>query len=242
MIHIECGASALDEKQSLRAMFKARKEVFVDLLKWDLPVLEGEYEIDSFDNRDAEYLIVAGHDGRHLGSARLLRTTSQHILGNLFPFLCASAVPTGSGIFEITRFCLDRNQHAPQRRSSRNRLVSALVNYALDRGIHTYTGVAEMQWLQQILAFGWRCRPLGVPQQLDCGMIGALAIEIDANTPALLEAKARLVVQRPRSQHPASPQYFPVEAAARYWIRVLTLSSTSASSGRSRSGTSPATS
>lgn len=188
MIHIECGASALNEKDMLRAMFRARKEVFVDLLKWDLPVLENEYEIDTFDDRDAEYLIVASDDGRHLGSARLLRTTGPHILGSLFPFLCATEVPSGAGIVEITRFCLDRHQHALERRSSRNRLVSALVNYALDRGIHTYTGVAEMQWLQQILAFGWRCRPLGVPQQLDSGMIGALAIEIDANTPALLEA------------------------------------------------------
>lgn len=28
----------------LRAMFAARKSVFVDLLKWDVPVLGGQYE------------------------------------------------------------------------------------------------------------------------------------------------------------------------------------------------------
>ena len=38
---------------SLRAMFAARKQVFVDLLKWDLPVLAGEYELDQFDDPDA---------------------------------------------------------------------------------------------------------------------------------------------------------------------------------------------
>ncbi len=188
MIHVECGTSVPNEKDVLRAMFRARKQVFVDLLKWDVPVLEGQYEIDAFDNRDAEYLIVAGDDGRHLGSARLLKTTGAHILKNLFPMLCAGEVPAGPGIVEITRFCLDRNQHALDRRRTRDRLVSSMVTFALERGIHTYTGVAEMAWLQQILAFGWSCRPLGVPQQLECGLLGALAIEIDANTPVLLEA------------------------------------------------------
>jgi acyl-homoserine lactone synthase len=65
-------------------------------------------------------------------------------------------------------------------------LVSALVRDALMRGVSTYTGVAEMSWLQQILAFGWRCRPLGLPRRTDSGMLGALTIEIDAETPSLL--------------------------------------------------------
>jgi acyl-homoserine lactone synthase len=45
-----------------------------------------------------------------------------------------------------------------------------------------------MSWLQQILAFGWECRPLGIPLRLECGMIGALAIEIRADTPGRLAA------------------------------------------------------
>jgi acyl-homoserine lactone synthase len=188
MIHVEFGASALSERATLAAMFRARKEVFVDLLKWDVPVIDGEYEIDSFDDERAEYLIVTSEQGRHLGSARLLQTEGPHILGTLFPFLCAGRVPEGRGILEITRFCLDLHQPAAARRLTRNRLVSALVTFALDRGIHTYTGVAEITWLQQILAFGWKCRPLGIPQKLDGRMVGALSIDIDAETPALLDA------------------------------------------------------
>jgi len=65
--------------------------------------------------------------------------------------------------------------------------VSALVRFALANGIRTYTGVAEMGWLQQILAFGWDCRPLSVPRRLGCGLTGALAISIDGETPALLD-------------------------------------------------------
>ena len=65
--------------------------------------------------------------------------------------------------------------------------MSALAWHALEAGIQTYTGVAEMAWLQQILAFGWDCRPLGVPVQLECGMLGALAIDITPDTPRLLD-------------------------------------------------------
>jgi acyl-homoserine lactone synthase len=173
---------------ALREMFEARKRVFVDLLKWDVPVLHERYEVDQFDDEHAIYLIVAGVDGGHAASARLLGTTRPHILDSLFPDLCASPSPRGPNIFEITRFCLDPNQGSQSRLESRNRLVSGLVRYALDHGIGTYTGVAEMGWLQQILAFGWRCAPLGLPRTICGKMLGALRIEISPETPALLEA------------------------------------------------------
>lgn len=171
----------------LRAMFEARKQVFVDLLKWDVPVLDGRYEVDQFDDEHAIYLIVAD-GGEHLGSARLLPTVRPHILDTLFPDLCAGEPPKRADCFEITRFCLGRNQRAKERLETRNRLVSALAQYALDNGISTYTGVAELGWLQQILAFGWRCRPLGLPRLVGGRTLGALRIEIDAATPELLAA------------------------------------------------------
>ena len=172
----------------LRAMFEARKQVFVDLLKWDVPVLEGRYEVDQFDDEHATYLIVAGAAGEHLGSARLLPTTRPHILDSLFPNLCAGEPPRSPDCFEITRFCLGRNQNARERLATRNRLVAGLAHHALESGISTYTGVAELNWLQQILAFGWRCRPLGLPRLIGGRTLGALRIDIDAETPALLAA------------------------------------------------------
>lgn len=188
MIIVKETASRPIESQTLKGMFEARKQVFVDLLKWELPVLDNQFEVDQFDDAYARYLIVTDRDGRHLGSARLLPTTRPHILGSLFRDLCAGPLPSGPNVLEITRFCLGRNQTAAQRRVTRNLLVSALVSDALTRGVSTYTGVAEMSWLQQILAFGWRCRPLGLPRQSCSGMLGALAIEVDSQTPSLLAA------------------------------------------------------
>jgi N-acyl-L-homoserine lactone synthetase len=176
--------------RTLRAMFEDRKRVFVDLLKWDVPVLDGRFELDQFDDEHATYLIIADEDGDHLGSARLLPTSRPHILDSLFPHLCAAPAPTGPAVAEITRFCLSRRSSAALRRRTRNQLVTALTWHALECGLCTYTGVAELAWLQQILAFGWDCRPLGAPASESCGMIGALAIEIRPDTPRLLAANA----------------------------------------------------
>ena len=88
---------------ALREMFEARKRVFVDLLKWDVPVLDGRFEVDQFDDEHASYLIVADEDGGHAGSARLLQTIRPHILDTLFPDLCAAPPPNGPNVLEITR-------------------------------------------------------------------------------------------------------------------------------------------
>jgi acyl-homoserine lactone synthase len=185
---------------ALRSMFEARKQVFVDLLRWDVPVVEERFEVDQFDDEHATYLIVCDEEGRHLGSARLLKSTRPHILDTLFPGLCAAPVPRGPRVLEITRFCLDRGQGRSQRLETRNLLVSALVRYALDHGIETYSGVADIGWLQQILAFGWRCRPLGLPQRIGGKMLGALRIDIAADTPSLLETNG---IHRPAELEPA---------------------------------------
>jgi acyl-homoserine lactone synthase len=168
-------------------MFEARKRVFVDLLKWDVPVLEGRYEVDQFDDEHARYIIVSSRRGDHLASARLLPTTRPHILDTLFPDLVAGEPPRGPDILEITRFCLERGCDAAERRSARNRLVSALVVFAIGNGVRTFTGVAEQAWLQQVLGFGWKCRPLGLPRLVSGSMTGALRIDINEETPRLLE-------------------------------------------------------
>ena len=96
--------------------------------------------------------------------------------------------PTGEAIFEITRFCLDRRLRASGRREARDALVTALAEFALEKRIDTYTAIAEMGWFQQILAFGWRCTPLGLPQIADGKLLAALRIDIDAATPGRLAA------------------------------------------------------
>lgn len=186
MPHLLSTTLATNEDVALRAMFIARKQVFIDLLKWDLPILEGRYEVDQFDDEHARYLILLDKAGDHLGSARLLPTTTPHILGSLFPELCDCPPPSDAATYEVTRFCLDRSLRATERRAVRDRLVTALVSYALETGIERYTAVAEMGWLQQVLGFGWDCVTLGVPITHRSGTISAIEIRIAKDTPERL--------------------------------------------------------
>src|ERR1700741_1515332 len=153
MLQIVQSGAGTGTDELLRTMFASRKKVFVDLLKWDVPVLDGRFEIDQFDDDHAVYLILAEEGGRHLGSARLLPSTRPHILGDLFPHLCDGPVPVDRTTWEITRFLLDRDLTARERRVVRDALVVNLVDHALASGIERYTAIAEMEWVQQILAF-----------------------------------------------------------------------------------------
>jgi len=183
MLHV-IDRSSRSESAVLAMMFEARKRVFVDLLRWEVPVLGGSWELDQFDTEDATYLVLTDPAGRHLASTRLLRTNRPHILDTLFPDLCDNMPPATPDTFEITRFCLDRSLRSAGRQQVRNELVTALVNHALGHGIVRYTAVADLSWAQQILTFGWRCMPLGGPRDA----LIALSIEIDAETPHRLAA------------------------------------------------------
>lgn len=179
-------ANRAAERQALRAMFEARKQVFVDLLKWDVPVIAGRYELDQFDDVHATYLIVTDATRRHLASARLLDTRRPTLLDTVFGRLCDGPPPRGERVREITRFCLSRGIGASLRRTARDRLVAALVRHALDHDIGCYTGVAEPGWYRRISDFGWTCRPLGPFRRLDAQTLGAFAIAIDRETPGRL--------------------------------------------------------
>lgn len=176
------------EHRALRSMFEARKRVFIDLLKWDIPALAGRFELDHFDDVDATYLIVTDTDGEHLASARLLLTTRPALLDSLFPELVDGPVPQGADVLEITRFCLSPGIGARQRRVARDSLLVGLAEFALANGIRIYTGVAELAWFRQVERFGWDCQPLGPPRLHGGEALVALRIDIDGSTISRLAA------------------------------------------------------
>ena len=174
------------EHKAMRTMFEARKRVFIDLLKWDIPALADRFELDHFDDTEATYLIVTDTEGEHLASARLLLTTRPALLDSLFPGLVAGEVPQGADVLEITRFCLSPGIGAQQRRIAREALLVGLAEFALANDIRTYTGVAELPWFRQIQTFGWECRLLGEPALHRGQALVALRIDIDTSTVAKL--------------------------------------------------------
>lgn len=188
MVLIVDNANRYSERKALRSMFEARKQVFVDLLGWDLPVLADRFEVDQFDDGEAVYLIVTDERCGHLASARLLDTTRPALLDGLYPDLVEGEVPRGPQIREITRFCLSRGVGASVRRKARDTLLVGLADYALRSGVASYTGVAEVSWFDQIATFGWDCSALGAPRVHAGRALVGLRIGIDATTIGKLAA------------------------------------------------------
>ena len=174
------------EHAVLRAMFAARKRVFVDLLKWDLPVLAGRFEVDHRDGPDATYLIVAGPEGEHRASARLLpiRSAGASRAEECLP----DGVAGAPGIAEVTHFCVSPDIGGNERRRARDQLLHGLVDHALARSIHCLVGVAEEPWARRAEGFGWACRRLGTART-SCGRdMVTMAVDIDRSTPERLVA------------------------------------------------------
>lgn len=188
MLHVVDFTNRVRLHAVLRSMFAARKKVFIDLLKWDVPALAGEFEVDHFDTPQATYLVVADENDTHLASARLLETTEPGILDGLFAHLADEPLPRGDDVFEITRFCLSPDAGARRRREARDTLLIGLAEYAIANDIRTYTGVAELSWFRQVQSFGWACRALGAPRGEGDRALVALRIDIDDTTLAGMAA------------------------------------------------------
>ncbi|THD51689.1 acyl-homoserine-lactone synthase [Phenylobacterium sp.] len=190
MIQLVTAADRSTYPDQLAEMYRERKRVFVDRLRWEVPVVDGEFEIDQFDTEGAVYFLALSADGTQLGSARLLPSTAPHLLSEVFPHLCEHGVPRGEEVWEITRMCTAPGLAEP--RAVRQRLMVGMVEFALLNGIRRYTLVSHMAYLSAILAIGWDCAPLGLPQEHDGQLVGAVAINITPDTLALLRRNAGL--------------------------------------------------
>lgn len=186
MIHVIDNQLAAESQPLLQSMFADRKRLFVDLFGWDVPVVDGEYEMDRFDNADTVYLIVADDDGGHAASIRLCPSIRPHMLGTLFQHLCPLGVPVDPTTWESSRLCLPQRHGAERRRELRNMLFSAMVDVALDRGIERYTGVIPDPFRKEVLSLGWQAEPLGPAVRIPGGPIGAFLIHVRPDTPKRL--------------------------------------------------------
>jgi N-acyl-L-homoserine lactone synthetase len=186
MIHLVEDHLSTGHQQLLRSMFADRKRLFVDCLGWDVPVVDRQCEIDQFDTVGTAYIISANENGEHEASIRLIPSTRPHMLAELFPHFCPGGVPVGPTIWESTRLCLPQRHGAERRRQLRNILISAMVDFALARGITCLTGIIPEPFRKEVLAMGWSAQPLGPAMHVHGSLVGAFAAHIRPDTPARL--------------------------------------------------------
>lgn len=186
MIHLVEDHLSAGHQQLLRSMFADRKRLFVDCLGWDVPVINRKCEIDQFDTVGTTYIISANENGEHEASIRLIPSTRPHMLAELFSHFCPGGVPVGPTIWESTRLCLPQRHGAERRRQLRNILISAMVDFALARGITYLTGIIPEPFRKEVLAMGWSAEPLGPAMHVHGSLVGAFAAHIRPDTPARL--------------------------------------------------------
>jgi acyl-homoserine lactone synthase len=170
--------------EAMRTMFAARKAVFVDLLKWDVPVLAGQYEVDQFDDPHANYIILAEPDGNHLGSARLAADDTP-AYPRQFLYRSVRRGPAPRARHRRDHPLLPRSPPARRRAATGARRTGDRAGHlCAANGITAYTAIASVPWFSQIMTFGWDCRPLGMPRDVDGKPTVALRIEITLETPS----------------------------------------------------------
>ncbi|MFZ2028855.1 MAG: acyl-homoserine-lactone synthase [Vitreimonas sp.] len=164
----------------LMEMHRQRKQVFIDQLRWPLEDIAG-VEIDCFDCPEATYLVdINGATGEVAGSTRLLPTNRPHLLGDVFPYLCDDAPPSGDHIWEATRFCPapDIPKGEP-RRAFLARMIAAIIETALLFGIERVTFVAGAALAPSATRAGWNVTPLGSARRVGRDRLRAFAADID---------------------------------------------------------------
>lgn len=163
----------------LDSMFRDRKRVFVDWLKWDVPVVDGVYEKDQFDTDDTVYLIMSDPEtGKHRASVRFVPTMLPHMLKDVFPSFCEGEIPIGDDIWEASRLCTAPGLKGELARNVRRQLFTAVMEFALLYGVSRITMITHMDYAQHFMASGWEIRPLGLPSEYHGQMLNALEIAV----------------------------------------------------------------
>jgi len=168
----------------LLQMYHDRKRVFIDELGWRLKSPGSWLELDDYDNEAAVYLLARDPEtGDHLGSVRLLPTTSSHMMEGVFPDLCMEGPIRSESTWEISRLVASINGKAGTRLLRVHRMLAlSIVEFALLNNIDSYVLVAESPRVPALLSVGWSVTPLSLPTEHDGEMIEALKIEIDEQT------------------------------------------------------------
>lgn len=187
MIKFITAKNRFQHKALLDEMHRDRKRVFVDWLKWDIPV-DGDMEIDQYDTGDAIYLVSVDPDtGTHIASIRLLPCSVPTLMGEHFADMLNSPVPSNDSTWEMTRLCANPDiEDKLVQWTGRKNVTAAAVEFALLRGVEQLIFVTHASWVPTILSVGWDVELLGLPRQEGGESIAAMRIKIKPETLRLL--------------------------------------------------------
>lgn len=168
-------------------MFAARKRLFVDLLKRDLPILAGRFVVDDRDGPEATYVIVVDGAGTHRASARITPLTRPDPTRDPVDRPVEPAAPP-SAIVEIAHLCLSPEFSVRERRIARVLLFRHLAEFVRANGVRRVVGYASEPQVRRLEARGWPCRRIDGRALGGTRSLAAIALDIDGMTFSKLAA------------------------------------------------------
>lgn len=179
--------------EELDELFQLRHRYFVDTKHWtDLHKVDGR-ERDQFDNDDTIYLLLM-HEGRVVGTHRLLPTTKPHLFTEVFPHLCnVRGIRRGPDIYEAGRTCLDESfLTRDDLRRLRRLIMLGLFESCARAGISQFVTLCPVTVVHQYLKMGLDVEVLGVPEIIDGVMCVAASFPTSEHDLQMVRAALRI--------------------------------------------------
>lgn len=170
-------------------MYRLRYKVFHERLGWHVSV-NGNKEVDEFDDEDSVYLLTTDQDNDVIGGWRLRPTTRPYMLSKVFPeLLYGEAAPVGRTIWEISRFAVERSDtRGPSygMGGASRALVMETMRFAMRHGVSQYVMVVSVSLERLLRSFGLKMHRFGPPIRIGRVMSVALWLDVDIHTRSIL--------------------------------------------------------
>lgn len=192
MIKLFSGAQRHHHLSAMDEMFRLRKKVFHDLLKWDV-LVDGEWEIDHYDLTNPIYVLsYSDETGKLRGALRLLPTLGPNMLDDTFPVLLGSTPEIRSPIiWESSRFCIDpeisQDRASNQVTLAAAELMCGVGELGIASGLSQIVTVTDVFLERMFRRMGCPGDRIGAPQKI--GSVYAVAVSWDVNNDLLTRMK-----------------------------------------------------
>lgn len=188
-VHVVSAANAAAYGDELEAYHRWRHLIYVEERGWEALRRPDGQERDQFDTDTAVHLIAMDH-GKVVGGSRLIPTSEPTILSEIFAHLVErGSVPHDAKVIDWTRmFVVPARREGNRPRSVAGAIFCGVMEYCLAVGARQVGGVMETFWLPRWQEFGWKVRPLGLPQLVDGAW--TIAAFMDVSEQALAGVRA----------------------------------------------------
>lgn len=207
MIRILNGKTRAQHPAAVDDMFRLRKRVFHDFLKWDVQT-EGDWEIDNYDQANPLYVLSYAPDtGRLRGALRLLPTLGPNMLDDTFPILLGDNPEIRSAsVWESSRFCIEpeisQDRASNQVTVAAAELMCGVGELGLASGISHIVTVTDVFLERMFRRMGCPGERIAEPHRIGSVFAVAVAWEVTPDMLTRMKAVAAIegtVLERPMS-------------------------------------------